>query len=476
VTGLGLVNGTGLASNYSVTQPTGLTADITPKAVTVTGMAATSRDYDGTTTAALTGGAISGTVLGETLAFSGQSGQFNTKDAGNGKAVTVTGLALVTGTGLASNYSVTQPTGLTANITPKAVTVTGMAATPRDYDGTTTAALTGGTISGTVLGETLAFSGQSGQFNTKDAGNGKAVTVTGLALSNGTGLASNYSVTQPVGVTGNITPKAVTITGMTAASKTYDATTAAVLNGGAVSGTVLGETLTFSGQSGQFNDKNVGTSKAVTVTGVALGNGTGLASNYSVTQPVGLTANVSAKSLTAGYTADNKVFDGSASATVAGSSADLISGDTVSFSQTAEFATAAVGTGKTVNISGISLGGTDAANYALQNTTATATANITAAPAVSIPVATSTSTSTLTSPSTATTTQVNSAPFIAAIESAGTTVTMRLALDLSTTSTASTTNSFSLVQSLKNAIATAAGAGASRSAVTPLFVINEGSE
>ncbi|MDI1271639.1 MAG: filamentous hemagglutinin N-terminal domain-containing protein, partial [Polaromonas sp.] len=206
-------------TGYGALTYTGANAVITPKAVTLTGLAATSRDYDGTTTAALTGGTLSGMVLGQTLGFSGQSGQFNTEDAGNGKAVTVSGLALSDGTGLASNYSVAQPTGLTANITPKAVTVTGMSATSRTYDGTTATALTGGAISGTVLGETLAFSGQSGQFNTKDVGNGKAVTVTGLALGNGTGLAGNYSVTQPTGLSANITPKAVTVTGMSATSR-----------------------------------------------------------------------------------------------------------------------------------------------------------------------------------------------------------------------------------------------------------------
>ena len=476
VTGLALSDGTGLASNYSIAQPTGLTANITPKAVTVTGMSASSRDYDGTTAAALAGGAISGTVLGETLAFSGQSGQFNTKDAGTGKAVTVTGLALSDGTGLASNYSVAQPTGLTANITPKAVTVTGMSATSRDYDGTTAAALTGGAISGTVLGETLAFSGQSGQFNTKDAGNGKAVTVTGLALGNGTGLASNYSVSQPTSVTGNITPKAVTVTGMNAASKTYDGTTAATLSGGAVSGTVLGETLGFSGQSGQFNNKNVGSNKAVTVTGLALSNGTGLASNYSVTQPAGLAADITAKSLTAGYTAENKVFDSGTSATVAGSSADIISGDAVSFSQTAAFATAAVGTSKTVNISGIALGGTDAGNYALQNTMATTTANITAAPAAAGATVASTTSSPATTAGFAAT-LASSTPFTTAIASlssstnSGQTAEGQQAAPANAGATDDDRRR--LAQVLETARqAPAGGSGATPGTMTPLFAID----
>jgi hypothetical protein len=43
-----------------------------------------------------------------------------------------------------------------------------------------------------------------------------------------------------------------------------------------------------------------------------------------------------------------------------------------------------VGTGKTVNITGLSLGGTDAINYSLSTTTATTTANITKANIIKI--------------------------------------------------------------------------------------------
>ncbi|MDI1236879.1 MAG: YDG domain-containing protein, partial [Polaromonas sp.] len=377
---------------------------------------------------------------------------------------------------LASNYSVTQPTSVTGDITAKALTVTGMAATAKTYDGNTTAALTGGALSGLVTGETLSFSGQSGAFNNKNAGSNKAVTVTGLTLADGSGLASNYSVTQPTSVTGDITPKAVTVTGMTAASKTYDGTTASTLNGGAVSGTVLGETVGFSGQSGQFNNKNVGSNKAVTVTGLALSNGTGLASNYSVTQPAGLAADITAKSLTAGYTAQNKVFDSGTSATVAGSSADIISGDAVSFSQTAAFATAAAGTGKTVSISGIALGGTDAGNYALQNTSATTTANITAAPAAAGATAASTTSSPATTAGFAAT-LVSSTPFTTAIASlssstnSGQTAEGQQAAPANAGATDDDRRR--LAQALETARqAPAGGSGATPGTMTPLFAID----
>ncbi len=52
------------------------------------------------------------------------SGTFANKNVGNGKAVTVTGYTLVGAD--ASNYTVVQPTAVTANITPASLAVTGV--------------------------------------------------------------------------------------------------------------------------------------------------------------------------------------------------------------------------------------------------------------------------------------------------------------------------------------------------------------
>src|SRR6202035_5036669 len=59
-------------------------------------------------------------------------------------------------------------------------------------------------------------------------------------------------------------------------------------------------------------------------------------------------------------------------------SSGVLANDNVTFTDTAAtFANKNVGNGKTVSVSGISAGGTDAGNYLLSNTTATTTANIT---------------------------------------------------------------------------------------------------
>ncbi|WP_257572414.1 YDG domain-containing protein, partial [Janthinobacterium sp. UMAB-60] len=108
------------------------------------------------------------------------------------KAVTVTGTTLVdTASGLASNYTVGNPTGLTASITAKALTLTGQLADNKVYDGNAQASLSGGALSGLVGSETLGFGGQSAVFSDKNAATAKAVTVTGTTLvDTASGLAS----------------------------------------------------------------------------------------------------------------------------------------------------------------------------------------------------------------------------------------------------------------------------------------------
>ena len=183
-----------------------------------------------------------------------------------------------------------------------------------------------------------------------------------------------------------IVPRSVTIAGLTALSRGYDGSDEAALAGGTVTGTVAGETLGFAGQNGRFDDRHAGVGKRVTVSGLALVDGSGLASNYRVEQPAGLSADIGPRPLTAHYVASGKTYDGTDAAVVSASSADILPGDGVSLSHSgAVFASPEAGPARTVRISGISLGGPDAGNYALQSTTATATADIAALPAVEPP-------------------------------------------------------------------------------------------
>jgi hypothetical protein len=124
-----------------------------------------------------------------------------------------------------------------------------------------------------------------------------------------------------------------------------------------------------------FDNKNVGADKTVVISGFTLsGEDSG---NYTITGQTVTTADITQKPLTALYTGIDKVYDALTTADVTGFSMDIFDEDTVTFNQSADFTDKNVGTDKTVNVAGIFISGTDAANYSLQNLTASTTADIT---------------------------------------------------------------------------------------------------
>jgi hypothetical protein len=137
----------------------------------------------------------------------------------------------------------------------------------------------------------LDASAAAGLFADKNVGLGKGVTATGFALSGADAL--NYAIVQPTGMTANITVRSLAVTGVQVANKTSDGNVTATLSGGtvaAISGDAV--TLDASFAVGVFLDSTPGTGKPVTASGYALA---GLDStNYSILQPTGLTADITA--------------------------------------------------------------------------------------------------------------------------------------------------------------------------------------
>ncbi|MBT8548695.1 S-layer family protein, partial [Polynucleobacter paneuropaeus] len=296
VTAADTLSGTA-AGNYTLTQPTGLTANITAKVLTVTGTTVTNKTYDGTNVATVTGGSLVGVVSGETVTLT-PAGSFSQSNVGTGLAVTIAD----TLGGASSNYTLTQPTGLTANITPKALTVSSASAANKTYDGTNTASFSGGTLNGLVSADAINVTlTQAGSFSQSNIGNN--LVVTAADTLSGT-AAGNYTLTQPTGLTANITAKVLTVTGTTVTNKTYDGTNVATVTGGSLVGVVSGETVTLT-PAGSFSQSNVGTGLAVTIADT-LG---GASSNYTLTQPTGLTANITPKALTVTINTQTKVYD-----------------------------------------------------------------------------------------------------------------------------------------------------------------------
>jgi hypothetical protein len=286
---IGLTLNGATVGNYSLTQPTA-TADITAEGLTVVGIEASNKVYDGTTNATLnvTNAALVGVISGDDVSLSTTNavGAFVDKNVGTAKTVNITGLALYGAD--AGKYTLTQPT-TNADITAVSLTVAGLTANSKPYDGNATATLNGtAALSAGVVGsEDVTLGGTPvAAFDTQNAGTAKPVTVSGYALA-GADI-GNYTLSQPAGLSADITAAGLTVTGITANNKVYDGTTTATLNTGSASlvGVVGGETVTLDASSavGAFADSNAGTGKAVSVSGVTVG-GADAGSNYSLTQP-----------------------------------------------------------------------------------------------------------------------------------------------------------------------------------------------
>ncbi|MCA0176127.1 MAG: YDG domain-containing protein [Proteobacteria bacterium] len=388
ITGLSL-GGTD-AGNYTLTDATATTtADITPKAISaITGITAASKVYDGSTVATLTtsGAGFTGMVGGDALNVASSSGAFADKNAELGKTVSISGLSL--GGADASNYTLTSATATsTADITPKAISaITGITAADKVYDGGTAATLTtsGAGFTGMVGGDALTVASGTGAFADKHVGNGKTVAISGLSL--GGADAGNYLLADTTAnASAAITPKAITaITGITAADRVYDGSSAAQLDTTAAgfTGLVGDDALSVASGTGAFADKHVGNGKTVAISDLSLGGAD--AGNYLLADTTASTsATITPKAITAitGITAADKIYDGGTAATLTTSGTDftgMVGGDALSVaSGTGVFADKHAGSGKTVTISGLSLGGADAGNYLLADTTASASADIT---------------------------------------------------------------------------------------------------
>jgi filamentous hemagglutinin family protein len=262
----------------------------------------------------------------------------------------------------------------TLTIDPKMIGITGMTAVDRAYDGTVNATVNGGTVQGTVGVQTLGFATVA-TFGDKTADINKPINVTATLQDGlGGGKASNYVVTNPVGLTATIGLRDLAVSA-TAANKVYDGNAADTAT--LASDQVKGDVLALNYGAANFTDKIAENGKTVTVTGLSIA-GTD-AANYRLVQPTASAkANITPRIVTVAATADDKRFDGNAAATAHVTSNNVVINDVLSAGYTqANFNDPSVGSNKAVTVTGITLSGTDAANYALQQNTAPATASIT---------------------------------------------------------------------------------------------------
>ena len=204
---------------------------VAQKEVTISGITAANKEYDGSTTATPTGTAvINGKVGSDDVTVTAGTATFADKNVGTGKTVTFTGYSLSGAD--AGNYNLkAQPASVMANITAKDVKLTGgINATDRSYvKDNKTVDLTKGTLTfdGLVSGETLDVNiPATGTISDAKVG-AYNVTYSGVTLKDGTtGKASNYKLVSPLPtVTVNITKASAPTLADIPVSQKYNVTT-----------------------------------------------------------------------------------------------------------------------------------------------------------------------------------------------------------------------------------------------------------
>ncbi|RAU92460.1 YDG domain-containing protein [Paenibacillus sp. YN15] len=155
------------------------------RTLTVSGASASSKDYDGSREAAVTGGVLSGPVEpGDdvVLLTDGAGGQFADKQADDGKTVAASGFALAGADSI--YYELVQPT-LKADIRVREAAVSSAVIADKVFDGGVEAVITAISLDWKVPGDEVEvdYASAAAVFTDASVGSGKTVTITGLKLT-----------------------------------------------------------------------------------------------------------------------------------------------------------------------------------------------------------------------------------------------------------------------------------------------------
>ena len=361
------------AANYVLAESgnqTETTANITAKQITVT-ITPNGGTYGSVIAAAANlSGAVDGENVPVTLTYTGNNYSSATVPVNAGSYKVTASIAN-------SNYTLTGNTTAAFVIAPKAVTVSGITAKDKVYDGTTDATLdcSNAKFDGILKNDKLTVAAK-GMFEKAVAGK-QNVAISGLTL--GGASAANYVLAESgnqTETTATITAKEVTVT-ITPNGGTYGSVVAAAAElSGAVKGENIPVTLTYTGNGYDATavPVNAGSYKVT----ASIAN-----SNYTLTRNTTADFVITPKAVTVtGITAKDKVYDGTTDATLDCSNAKfdgILKNDKLTVAAKGMFEKAVAGK-QNVAISGLTLGGASAANYVLAGsgnqaeTTATITA------------------------------------------------------------------------------------------------------
>ena len=260
------------AENGNYTGTATGTFTIAPATLTVTGVTATSRDYNGSNTVAITGVTLSGKVgndeVSVDMSASGLTGTVDSANVGTYNTLTLSGTVTLTGADK-GNYTLTLPTeavtvtdGVTITQATSTISIKDTYATSKTYDGQPLAepAADQLELSGAVYTD-VSFTWYKGSVEDanklsgapKDAG-------TYYLVASIPGSANTIAASTTSGAI-TISPAEISIQSATLKTKTYDGTTAATVESVTFSGTTQPAETDYTVTAAAFADKTAGDSK-----------------------------------------------------------------------------------------------------------------------------------------------------------------------------------------------------------------------
>ena len=252
-------------ASYSAATPVTQSLVVNPKTLTVSGAVAQNKVYDGNNTATFTGATLVGVVGSDAVTLT-SAGTFNTINVATGIAITpnfsISGAQ-------SGNYTLTQPSGLSANITQASQTITFGPLTAVSYGGanfnltgtassgltvsytssnTSVATVSGNTVTIVGVGSTTITASQAGNTNVAPATNvTQTLTVNQASQTITFAALPNKLLTDA--------PFALTATASSGLTVTYTSSNTAVatVSGNTVTIVGLGSTNITASQSGNAN-------------------------------------------------------------------------------------------------------------------------------------------------------------------------------------------------------------------------------
>lgn len=253
-------------SNYSIKDQLTTSANISEKTVTITGITALHKIYDGSNIATInTSDIVYNDLIDSKDIYITCTciGIFDDKNVGYNKIVTLK--SSYSGTDL-SNYNIIDQLTTTSHISEKVLTITGITALNKIYDGNNTATIsTSGIIYNDLINGDDILVYVTGEFDNKNAGYNKIVSL--KSSYSGKDLL-NYTIINQNITTSNISKAPLTISGIIVNDKIYNGTSVAFISGELkLNGIIMDDIVNLSGSitNANFIQKNVGTNLSVFV-------------------------------------------------------------------------------------------------------------------------------------------------------------------------------------------------------------------